>query len=103
MSVRIRLTRMGRRNRPFYRIGAYDNRCRRDGAAIELLGTYDPLNEKPEEQVRLNEERIRHWLGEGAQPSETVTSFLKKRGFELKARRGAGRSAKKRQKAKKKG
>jgi small subunit ribosomal protein S16 len=74
---------MGRRNRPFYRIGAFDNRTRRDGSAVELLGTYDPLNDKAEEQVVLKEDRIRYWLSQGAQPSETVASMLKKAGIEV--------------------
>lgn len=81
MAVRIRLTRMGRRNRPFYRIGAFDARTRRDGRPIEYLGTYDPLNAKVEEQVKLDAERLAHWLSVGAQPSETVASFLKKQGI----------------------
>ena len=93
---------MGRKNRPFYRIGAYDNRTRRDGAPIEMLGTYDPLNKNPEEQVTLKEDRVRHWISEGAQPSETVASFLKRAGIELRPRRGAGRRARKRQEARKK-
>ena len=94
VSVRIRLTRMGRKNRPFYRIGAFDNRTRRDGAAIELLGTYDPVNKRPEEQVRLKEERIRYWLSQGAQPSETVASMLKKAGFELPPKKGGRKKQK---------
>jgi small subunit ribosomal protein S16 len=72
---------MGRRNRPFYRIGAFDNRTRRDGKAIEFLGTYDPMNGNPAEQVKLNTERIQHWLSVGAQPSETVGSFIRKAGI----------------------
>ncbi len=83
MSVRIRLTRLGRRNRPFYRIGAFDNRTRRDGEMIEQLGHYDPLNKNEAEQVRLNEERIRYWLSVGAKPSETVASFLRKAKIEI--------------------
>ena len=79
---------MGRKNRPFYRIGAYDNRTRRDGRTVEALGTYDPLNAKPEEQVKLKEERIRYWLSQGAQPSETVASMLKKAGIELRPKKG---------------
>ena len=81
MSVRIRLTRMGRRNRPYYRIGAFDNRTRRDGKAIEYLGHYDPVNPKDEERVHLEEERIRHWLSVGAVPTETTRSLLRKEGI----------------------
>jgi small subunit ribosomal protein S16 len=103
LSVRIRLTRMGRKNRPFYRIGAYDNRTRRDGKPIERLGHYDPLNPKEEEQVNLNLERIRHWLSVGAQPSETVKSMVKKAGVEMPPKRGGNLNARRRSKAKKKG
>lgn len=103
MSVRIRLTRMGRKNRPFYRIGAFDNRTRRDGAPVEELGTYDPINSKPEEQVRLKEDRIRHWLSVGAIPSETVASMIRKAGIELPPKRGGGHAKRKREKSKKKG
>jgi small subunit ribosomal protein S16 len=103
LSVRIRLTRIGRKNRPFYRIGAYDNRTRRDGAPIERLGHYDPLNPKEEEQVHLELDRIKHWLSVGAQPSETVASLVKKAGVELPAKRGSNRNARQRAKAKKKG
>ncbi len=78
MAVRIRMKRMGRRNRPFFRIGAFDARTPRDGKAIENLGIYDPLNPDIDQQVRLNVERIVYWLQQGAQPSETVASFLKK-------------------------
>ena len=94
---------MGRKNRPFYRIGAYDNRTRRDGAPIERLGHYDPLNPKEEEQVELKLDRIKHWLSVGAEPSETVASLVKKAGVELPPKRGSNRNARQRAKAKKKG
>ena len=103
MSVRMRLTRMGRKNRPFYRIGVFDNRTRRDGVPIEGLGTYDPINPKPEEQVRLKEDRIRYWLSVGATPSETVASMIRKAGIGLPPKRGGGHAKRKREKAKKKG
>jgi len=83
VSVRIRLTRMGRRNRPYYRIGAYDNRTRRDGKAIEFLGTYDPLVEDEAKQSNVDAERISYWLSVGAKPSETVASIIKKAGIAL--------------------
>jgi small subunit ribosomal protein S16 len=76
---------MGRKNRPFYRIGAYDNRTRRDGVAIEYLGTYDPVS-GDEAKVVLKEERIKHWLSVGAKPSETVASMLKRAGIEIPAK-----------------
>lgn len=75
MAVCIRLTRGGRKNRPFYRIGVYDERTRREGAALENLGHYNPIAEG--KQVVLNEERIKYWLGVGARPSPTVLTFIK--------------------------
>ena len=81
--VRIRLTRTGRRNRACWRVGAFDQRTRRDGAPIEYLGSYDPSREKDEDKVALNRERIEYWLSKGAQPSETVASMLKKLGIQV--------------------
>ena len=92
MSVRIRLTRMGRRNRPYYRIAAYDNRTRRDGKAIEFLGTYDPLNPNPEEQYSLDNERIEYWMKVGAKPSETVASLIRKSGIAMPAKKGKAKA-----------
>lgn len=89
MSVRLRLTRLGRRNRPYYRIAAFDNRSRRDGRPVEYLGTYDPLK-KEGETVEMNVERMKHWLSVGAEPSETVASMLLNAGLTLPARRGRG-------------
>ena len=87
MSVRLRLTRMGRKNRPYYRIGAYDNRTRRDGKAIEFLGTYDPLNPEAEKQYTLDNERAAYWVSVGAIPSETVRSLMKKSGVAMPAKK----------------
>lgn len=81
MAVVLRLKRMGRRNRPFYRICVMDRRTRRDGRAIEELGHYDPINPAKGRHFVINEERMRYWLSVGAQPSETVASFLKERGI----------------------
>ena len=80
MAVRIRMNRMGRTNRPFYRIIVADSRSSRDGRAIERLGHYDPIL-KQEKNWVLNRERAAYWLSVGAQPSETVRSFLKKEGI----------------------
>jgi small subunit ribosomal protein S16 len=74
--VRIRMQRLGRRHRPFFRINAIDQRTRRNGRVIENLGWYDPLEKDAEKQVHLKEERIRHWLSVGAQPSETMKDML---------------------------
>ena len=86
--VRLRLKRFGRRNRPYYRICAIDQRARRDGPAIEELGYYDPIENDPEKAVRLEVERIEHWLNRGAQPSDTVRDLLRKAGV-LKAKAGS--------------
>ena len=76
--VRLRLTRMGRKKRPFYRVVAIDSRAPRDGRYLENLGTYNPLQEPFD--VTLKEERILYWLGVGAKPSDTVRSILRREG-----------------------
>ena len=82
MALAMRLSRGGRKARPFYRIVVADKRMPRDGRYIERLGTYNPLLGKDDaERVKLNEERIKHWLGEGAQPSYRVAVFLGKAGI----------------------
>ena len=95
MAVCIRLTRCGRKNRPFYRIGVYDERTRREGAALENLGHYNPIAEG--KQVELNEERVKYWLGEGARPSPTVATFIKDAKIEYNP--GAVRRARNKQRA----
>ena len=77
MALKIRLSRAGAKKRPFYRVVVADSRSPRDGRFLERLGTYDPMLPKDHpERVRLNVERIRHWLGVGALPSERVARFL---------------------------
>jgi small subunit ribosomal protein S16 len=77
MSLKIRLARGGAKKRPFYSIVVADARSPRDGRFIERLGTYNPMLERGHgDRVTLKEERIRHWLGVGAQPTERVTRFL---------------------------
>lgn len=77
MSVRIRLARAGAKKRPFYRVVVADKRMPRDGRFIEKIGTYNPLLAKDDEnRIVLDAERIKYWLGQGAQPSERVESFL---------------------------
>ena len=83
MAVRIRMARTGRTNRPYFRFGAFDSRTRRDGSPIEYLGHYDPLVKEFDASVKLDLDRVRHWLGKGAKCSETVASFLKKKGVVL--------------------
>ena len=85
MAVRIRLMRTGRRNRAYYRICVFDARTARGGKALEILGHYDPLSPREEEQVVLDKERAAYWLAQGAQPSETVRSFCKRMGVEFPA------------------
>lgn len=79
--VRIRMKRMGRTHRPFYRINAVEKREKRDGKVLENLGWYDPVAADADKQVHLKAERIKHWLGEGAQPSDTVLDLLAKHGI----------------------
>ena len=77
MSLKIRLARAGAKKRPYYRIVVADSRCPRDGRYIEKIGTYDPLLPKDSgERVKLVEERVKHWLGVGAQPTDRVLRFL---------------------------
>ena len=80
MAVRIRMKRMGRRHRPFYRICATDSRTPRDGRVIEELGTYDPMVKDTDARTVLNSERIDYWLSVGAQPSDKVRVLIKKYG-----------------------
>ena len=79
--VKIRMKRMGRRHRPFYRISAMDTRKPRDGRVIEELGHYDPIEKDEGKQVKLKEDRIRYWLEKGAMPSDTVRDLLKRNGI----------------------
>jgi len=79
MAIRIRLLRMGSKKRPSYRIVAVDSRSKPQGPYLEMLGHYNPLREPP--IVKLDEEKIIKWLLNGAQPSETVLSLLKKEGI----------------------
>ncbi len=83
--VKLRLKRMGRRNRAFFRICAFDAREERDGRSIEQLGTYDPMEKDESKKVVLKRERIEYWLSVGAQPTETVASILKKNKIALKS------------------
>ena len=77
MSLKIRLSRGGAKKRPFYHVVATDKRSSRDGRYIERLGFYNPLAAKHEETLRVDAERIKHWITNGAQPSERVQYLLK--------------------------
>lgn len=77
MSLKLRLSRGGAKKRPYYRIVVADSRMPRDGRFIERVGTYNPmLPQEHPERVKLNDERIKHWLGVGAKPSDRVARFL---------------------------
>jgi small subunit ribosomal protein S16 len=78
VAVRIRMKRMGRRHRPFYRICVMDSRKPRDGAAIEEVGYYDPMVRDKSDRVSLKMERIEYWLSVGATPSDKVGVLIKK-------------------------
>jgi len=79
MAVKIRLARHGAKKKPFYRIVVADVESPRDGRYLENVGTYDPLIDPA--KVTLKSERIRYWIGQGAKPTDTVNSLLKKEGF----------------------
>jgi small subunit ribosomal protein S16 len=77
MAIKIRMSRAGAKNRPFFKIVAADSRSPRDGRFIEKLGTYDPLLEKDNpKRVVLDVERIKYWLSVGAKPSDRIARFL---------------------------
>jgi small subunit ribosomal protein S16 len=82
VSVRIRMKRLGRKNRPFYRLCAIDQRSPRDGRVLEELGHYDPMCREVDARAILKGERIKYWIGVGAQPSENVQVLIKKYGSE---------------------
>ena len=82
MAVRIRMKKMGRKHRPFYRICAMDSRVPRDGRVLEELGTYDPMIPETDARAILKGERIKYWQGVGALPSDKVSVLIKKYGAE---------------------
>jgi small subunit ribosomal protein S16 len=79
LAVKLRLTRVGSKKNPIYRIVAADSRSPRDGKFLEIVGRYNPQTEPS--TIELDEERIRHWLSKGAQPSNTVQRLLKAKEF----------------------
>lgn len=79
MSVKIRLARHGAKKKPFYRIVIADSESPRDGRFLENVGTYNPLVDPA--KVSLKQERIEYWIDQGAIPTDTVKSLLKKQGF----------------------
>ncbi len=88
MATKIRLARGGSKKRPFYRVVAADSRMPRDGRFIEKLGTYNPLLPKDsEERVKLDMERVQHWLSQGAKPTDRVARMLEAAGTLPKSER----------------
>ncbi len=93
MAVKLRLKRMGSKQKPFYRIVAADSHSPRDGRFIETLGTYDPL--KGAEVVKIDEEKILNWLSNGAEPTPTVRNILSREGIMAKHAASKNNSKKK--------
>lgn len=81
MAVKLRLTRLGRRHRPFFRINAVEARTPRDGKILERLGHYDPIEKDKSKQIVIDNERVQYWLDKGAVPTETVSQLLAKCGI----------------------
>ncbi|MDR2869030.1 MAG: 30S ribosomal protein S16 [Deferribacteraceae bacterium] len=79
MATKIRLMRMGRKKRPFYRIVVADSKARRDGQFIDIVGYYNPLTQPAE--VKIDEEKVLKWLGVGALPTDTTRNLLTKAGI----------------------
>ena len=101
MAVAIRLSRGGSKKRPYYRIVVADSRNARDGRFIEKVGTYNPLLAKDSpDRVKLDADRIQHWLGVGAQPSDRVLRFLDAAGIRERAARNNPQKAEPGEKAK---
>lgn len=94
MPTRIRLARGGSKKRPYYRIVVADVRAPRDGRFIEKVGTYNPMLAKDHpERVTLVEERVRHWLAQGAQPTDRVLRFLDAAGIKERPSRANPKKA----------
>jgi len=84
MAVKIRLARGGAKKRPYYRVVVADARAPRDGDFIEKIGTYNPLLKKEDgDRVTFKADRVKHWLDQGAQPTDRVALFIKAAGIEL--------------------
>jgi len=98
MAVKIRLTRMGDKKSPFYRIVVADSRKARDGAYIEKLGTYNPLTNPVE--IKLDVESTKKWLSNGAQPTETARNILVKEGILQAKEKNAPKTDKKKKESK---
>ncbi|RKY12154.1 MAG: 30S ribosomal protein S16, partial [Planctomycetota bacterium] len=97
MAVKIRMMRIGRRHRPFFRINAIESRNQQKGRILEKLGHYDPIEKDKDKQVVLNLERVKHWLDVGAVPTDAVSQLLLRCGVKTKH---AEEKAKRRERAK---
>ena len=95
MAVKIRLARHGAKKRPFYRIVVADSESPRDGRFLEIVGTYNPLLPKDsEDRVKMDAERVQHWLGQGAQPTDRISRMLEAAGVLEKKTRNNPNKAK---------
>lgn len=81
--VKIRLQKLGRRNKAYFRIVVTDARVKRQGTYLEKLGQYDPIETDKEKQLLVNTDRVKHWVAQGAQATEAVVNLLRKRGLNL--------------------
>ena len=81
--VKIRLQKLGRRNKAYFRIVVTDARVKRQGTYLEKLGQYDPIESDKEKQLSVNTDRVKHWVAQGAQATEAVAHLLRKRGLNL--------------------
>jgi small subunit ribosomal protein S16 len=79
MALKLRLTRMGSKKKPFYRIVAVDSASRRDGRALDYVGYYNPMTEPAE--IKFDQDKVKSWIELGAKPTDTVRSLLKNSGF----------------------
>jgi small subunit ribosomal protein S16 len=94
MALKIRLARAGSKKRPYYHVVIADVRSPRDGRFIEVVGSWNPLLPKDGERVKLNEERVRHWLGQGALATDRVARFLDQAGIAKRTPRSNPEKAK---------
>jgi small subunit ribosomal protein S16 len=99
LAIKLRLTRRGRKNKPYYRLVVADSRSPRDGRFIDMVGVYHPLEKDAEVGLKIDEAKALKWLHEGAAPSDTVRSLLRKKGI-MKKFHEAKVAAKKAEKAK---
>jgi len=99
MALKIRLARAGSKKRPFYHVVLADARAPRDGRFLEELGSWNPMLAKDADRVVLNEERIKHWIAQGAQPTDRVLRFLDQAGIAKRPERNNPKKAEPGQKA----